>query len=74
MWLTMTDLRSHIEALSIAEKVELLDALWESIEAGERSLTEEQRAELAYRIDRYARDPSNVIPWEEVREGLSTKQ
>jgi hypothetical protein len=36
----MGDLRNQIESLSPAEKVELLDALWESLEADAPSLTE----------------------------------
>ena len=40
----MSDLRNQIESLSAAEKVELLDAVWESLEADALSLTEAQRA------------------------------
>jgi putative addiction module component (TIGR02574 family) len=46
----MSDLRSQINSLSAAEKAELLDTLWESLEADSASLTEAQRAELDYRI------------------------
>jgi hypothetical protein len=42
----MSDLRSQINGLSAAEKAELLDTLWESLEADSASLTEAQRAEL----------------------------
>jgi hypothetical protein len=37
-------LRSQINGLSAAEKAELLDTLWESLEADSASLTEAQRA------------------------------
>ena len=63
----MRDLRSQVSALSPAEKAELLDAVWESLEADAVSLTEAQRAELDYRIDRHEQNPSNVIPWEQVQ-------
>jgi len=46
--MTMSDLRTQIESLSAAEKAELLDAVWESLEADALSLTDEQRAELDY--------------------------
>ncbi len=36
----MSDLRNQIQSLSAAEKVELLDAVWESLEADALSLTE----------------------------------
>jgi putative addiction module component (TIGR02574 family) len=66
----MSDLRNQIDSLSAAEKAELLDAVWESLEADALSLTEAQRAELDYRIVRHEQNPSDVIPWEQVRAGL----
>lgn len=67
----MSDLRSQINNLSPAEKVELLDTVWESLEADAAPLT--QRAELDYRIARHEQNPSDVISWEKVRAGLSKK-
>jgi putative addiction module component (TIGR02574 family) len=69
----MSDLRNQIESLSAAEKVELLDAVWESLEAEALSLTDAQRAELDYRIARHEQNPSDVIPWEQVRASLFKK-
>jgi len=69
----MSDFRSHIENLSAAEKVELLDAVWESLEADALPLTEAQRAELDYRIARHEQNPSDVIPWEQVKADLFRK-
>ncbi len=69
----MSDFRNQIDSLSAAEKIELLDALWESLEADEVPLTEAQRAELDYRIARHEQNPSDVIPWEQVRAGLFKK-
>ncbi|MGB8536683.1 MAG: addiction module protein [Acidobacteriaceae bacterium] len=63
----MADLRSQIESLSSAEKAELLDVVWESLEADVASLTDAQRTELDYRIERHEKNPSDVIPWEQVR-------
>lgn len=69
----MSDLRNQIDGLSPAEKAELLDKLWESLEADSVSLTAAQRAELDYRIARHEQNPSDVIPWEQVRAGLFKK-
>jgi putative addiction module component (TIGR02574 family) len=69
----MSDFRSQLASLSAAEKVELLDALWESLETDAQSLTEAQRSELDFRIARFEKHPSNVIPWEKVRTGLFKK-
>jgi putative addiction module component (TIGR02574 family) len=70
---TMSDLRHQIENLSASEKAELLDAVWESLEADALSLTDVQRAELDHRIERHEQNPSDVIPWEQVRAGLFKK-
>jgi putative addiction module component (TIGR02574 family) len=69
----MSDLRSQIKSLSPAEKAELLDRVWESLEADAVSLTDAQRAELDHRITRHEQNPSDVIPWEQVRSGLLKK-
>ena len=70
----MSDLRNEIGNLSAAEKFDLLDALWESLEADEVSLTDAQRDELDHRTTQYERNPDAVIPWEQVRAGLFNKQ
>lgn len=70
----MSDLRHQIESLSAAEKAELLDVVWESLEAEAAALTDAQRAELDYRIERHEENPSDVIPWEQIRAHLYKKQ
>jgi hypothetical protein len=42
----MSDLRHKVDSLSAAEKAELLDVVWESLEADALSLTDAQRTEL----------------------------
>lgn len=66
----MRDLREEIGQLTPAEKSDLLDALWESLQADQPSLTDAQRAELERRAERYEQHPSDVVPWEEVRADL----
>ena len=69
----MIDLRNQINSLSAAEQAELLDTVWESLEADAVSLTDAQRAELDYRIARHEQNPTDVMPWEQVRAGLFKK-
>jgi putative addiction module component (TIGR02574 family) len=57
----MNDLRTQIESLSAAEKAELLDTVWESLEADAACLTDAQRVELDYRIARHEQNPFDVI-------------
>jgi putative addiction module component (TIGR02574 family) len=69
----MSDLRNQINSLSAAEKAELLDTVWESLEADSASLTEAQQAELDDRIAWHEQNPSDVIPWQQVRAALFKK-
>jgi putative addiction module component (TIGR02574 family) len=69
----MGDLRSQIRSLSAEQKAELLDTVWESLEADALTLTDAQRAELDHRIARHEQNPSDVIPWEQVRATLFKK-
>jgi putative addiction module component (TIGR02574 family) len=62
-----------IEDLSTTEKIELLDLLWESLNTDDLPLTEDQRRELDDRIARHERNPSDVIPWEQVKANLLKK-
>ena len=66
----MSTLRTQIDSLSPTEKAELLDAVWESLEADAASLTETQRAELDRRIARHEENPDDVVSWEKVRTSL----
>lgn len=69
----MSDLRNRIEDLSTTEKIELLDLLWESLDKDDLPLTEDQRRELDNRIARHEQNPSDVIPWEQVKANLLKK-
>ncbi len=70
----MSHLPYNLERLSAAEKVELLDALWESLESDLPALSAEQRGELDYREGRYRENPAGVLPWEQVKTGLLKKR
>ena len=69
----MSALREQIANLTAAEKAELLDEVWESLEADALTLTDAQRAEFDSRIERLEQNPSDVIPWEQVRSDLFKK-
>ena len=61
-----------IEHLTVEERLELLERLWDSlVDTPERiPLTEAQREELDRRLDDFERDPSIGIPWDEVRKRI----
>lgn len=70
----MSGLRDQIASLSAVEKAELLDVLWESLEADMLPLSDAQRGELDRRIARHEQNPSDVVPWEQVRGRLFDKR
>ncbi|MHB1421862.1 MAG: addiction module protein [Gemmataceae bacterium] len=64
---TLKDL--GIDQLSIEDRLVLVQEIWDSIaaEAEQLSLTDAQRSELERRVAAHAADPTNVIPWEQVK-------
>jgi putative addiction module component (TIGR02574 family) len=58
----------NIDALSCAERLQLIEELWESLRQspGNVPLTLAQREELDRRLDDLERSGTNGIPWEEV--------
>ena len=63
-----------IEQLSPAEKLDLLDALWETLQSDLPPLSTEQRAELDFREAKYRANPAGVVPWEQVEADLLKKR
>jgi putative addiction module component (TIGR02574 family) len=62
-----------LHALSVAERIQLLEDVWESlaVQAPEAiGVSPEQRAELRRRVEAYEANPSAAIPWEQVRRKL----
>ncbi|MCH7490621.1 MAG: addiction module protein [Gemmatimonadetes bacterium] len=58
--------------LSIPERIQLVQDIWDSIAAETEALplTAEQQEELDRRLEEHRRDPDSAIPWEQVREEL----
>jgi putative addiction module component (TIGR02574 family) len=55
--------------LSVAERIQLAEDLWDSIASEPEALpiTDVQRAEIERRLVEHDRDPESAIPWEEAR-------
>ena len=65
-------LLDEIRNLSLAERIQLVEDVWDSIaaEAEEFPLPDSHREELAHRREEHRRSPEDVVPWEEVRRQL----
>lgn len=74
----MSITKEEINALSLEEKQQLLEMIWDSMEDKNNFLVhdgeaEEPEAELQLlheRLEEYRRDPSTAIPWQEAFEKL----
>jgi putative addiction module component (TIGR02574 family) len=58
-----------LSELTVAERIQLAEDLWDSIAAdtGDLPLTDAQKAELELRLDDFERDPGAGEAWEVVR-------
>lgn len=61
-----------IERLSIAERLRLVEDLWDSI-AADTPLTDAQRAELDRRLADHEANPDDVVSWEEVQSSITAR-
>jgi putative addiction module component (TIGR02574 family) len=72
--MTKAALRDDLRKLPLAERLALVEEIWDSIAADcEREpfpLSDEQRADLERRLAEADADPAGGAPWEEVRERI----
>jgi len=69
-------LKVEISQLSIAERIQLAEDLWDSIleRQDELPLTDVQQQELDRRLENYQQDPTSGSTWEEVKQRLGFSQ
>ena len=62
--------------LSVEERIQLVEAIWDSIADHPESLavTEAQRAELDRRLAAHHKDPGATRPWSQVHDELKRKK
>ena len=61
-----------IERMSIADRLTLVEDLWDSI-AAQSPVTDAQRKELDRRLADHGTSPGDVVPWTEVRQSITTR-
>jgi len=72
---SMSVSREELRKLPLAERLELVEDLWDSIarESDQLALTQAQMDELDRRLVDYEADPDAGVPWEEVRDRLRNR-
>jgi len=71
-----TALRKELFKLPAAERLELVEELWDSIADEDKALdlTPEQREDLDRRLAEADADPTGGSPWEDVRERIRHRE
>lgn len=66
---------ADILQLSVPERIQLVQDIWDSIaaEPEELPLTDAQRKELDRRLDDLEADPSAGVPWQDVKARLTNR-
>lgn len=69
-------LKIEISQLSISERIQLAEDLWNSIleQQDEVPLTDAQQQELDRRLERYQQEPTSGSTWGEVKQRLGFSQ
>ena len=70
-----SQLIQQARALPLDERIELIDALWDSVaeEGFGPPLTPAQAAELDRRLVAHRNNPNDVVAWESIKEDLVRK-
>ena len=66
---------ADILALSVEERIQMVEDIWDSIAAVPEAvlLSEEQKKELDCRLEAYHQNPDAGSPWIEVRERIQNR-
>jgi putative addiction module component (TIGR02574 family) len=63
----------HLEKLPLAERIQLVEDLWDSIaqtQGEDLPVPQWQKAELCRRKEEYARHPESAGPWSEIKRSI----
>ncbi len=73
--MTMQPILDQIKQLSFAEKLQLVEDLWDAIadEATKQPLSEPLRAELLRRLEEHRLRPDTPLEWDEVKAELARR-
>ena len=64
----------EIEQLSSAEKILLVERIWDSINKQDISLTDAQRLELDRRLEKHHKGQNEYYRWDEVKQKLKNRR
>ena len=73
---TITLAKSDILSLSVSERIQLVEDIWDSVAEAPQSLslTETEKAALDSRLDAYHKNPDAGSPWSVVKKRIKSKR
>ena len=63
-----------VDALTPAERLQLIEQLWDSLDNDHVDLTPAQQAELERRLDDMEKNPDDVISWPEAQRRIRERK
>ena len=70
--MSVTELVDEIRQMKSAEKLDLLERLWENLvqEYDQTDLAQGHQEEIQKRFDKYVNDTASAVPWEKAKESI----
>lgn len=57
----------EILELSVAERISMIETIWETIDKSDLEITPEQKQELDRRLDRFEKGETTFVSWDEIK-------
>lgn len=61
----------EIKKLSVAERISIIEEIWESIDKGGLSVSDPQKLEVRERVERYKNGKTKFFTWDEIKTELN---
>ena len=61
----------EILEMSVAERILMIEKIWDSIDHNTIDTSSAYKLELDYRLDRYAKGETTFVSWEDVKKELT---
>lgn len=61
----------EIKKLSVAERISIIEEIWESIDKGGLSVSDSQKLEVRERVERYKNGKTKFFTWDEIKTELN---
>ncbi len=70
--MSVTDLVAEIRQMKSADKLDLLETLWENIaqEYDQTDISQGHQDEIQARFDKYAKEPTSAAAWDAAKESI----